>query len=91
MQIGGLGLKLCSFLIQEKTLALDFAYFATKVLQLGIGDILFMNMCHLDYSFQTNPVRSVKILLNYPSREVQASNAIRYTLVVLGSVSPPYT
>ena len=41
-----------------------------------------MNMCHLDYSFPTNPGRSVAILLKYTSRGVQASNAIRYTLVV---------
>ena len=39
-------------------------------------------MCHLDYSFPTNPGRSVVILLQYTSRGVQASNAIRYTLVV---------
>ena len=41
-----------------------------------------MNMCHSDYSFPTNPGRSVAILLKYTSRGVQSSNAIRYTLVV---------
>ena len=41
-----------------------------------------MNMCHWDYSFPTNPGTSVAILLQYKSRGVQASNAIRYTLVM---------